>query len=119
MKEDDQVGNGKKIINITPNASKQGLYEKLNEEAEKDGVRLRHFVGAILENAMEEKRANSTNCKYDTQLKDPLPNQGTPIQCVVKANTKSELNRWAKEKNRQDGAHCAFILEKWFELKKP
>lgn len=108
-------------INITPNASKKGLTEKLNVEAERVGLKLRYFTGDILEQALAARKDSKTNKSsneniYDTALKSPLQAGGNHIQCMLSSEAKIEIGKWAAERKRALGAHCVFILEKWLEI---
>lgn len=96
-------------INISVHASKKGLKQILTTEANKQGIPLRHLAGQILEKALELKP------EYDKPLIEPLPQGGKKIDIALPARVKDEMKRWAKEKNRFLGKHCAFLLEKWAE----
>lgn len=102
---------GKSVINITPQASKEGLKAMLTAEAEKEGRGLRHFCGQILEKALKYRE------EYDKPLNNPLPKGGEAINIVVSDDAKEELRKWAKEKQTTLGRQCTFILEKWVEMK--
>lgn len=101
---------GKSVVNITPQASKQGIKAMLTAEAEKEGTGLRHFCGRILEKALKYKE------EYDLPLKKPLPKKGESLNIVVPETVKDALRNWAKEKQTTLGRQCVFILEKWIEM---
>lgn len=109
---DAQKKEGKSVINITPQASKEGLKAMLTAEAEKEGRGLRHFCGEILENALNNKK------QYDTPLNNTLPRKGDAINIVVSDGVKDSIREWAKEKQTSMGKQCVFILEKWLETKR-
>ena len=98
------------IINITPQASRERLYEMLDKEADRRGFGLRHFCGSQLEKAIHNKE------EYDKPLKKPLQKGGKAINIVVNESAKRDLKEWASKKNTSLGKHCAFLLEKWIEI---
>ena len=98
------------VINITPQASIEGLKEMLERESDKKGVSFRHFCGGILKKIINAKD------EYNKPLKKPLPKGGKAINISLDENVKKELKDWAKNKNTPLGKHCAFLLEKWLEI---
>ncbi len=94
------------VINITTTASGYGLKEELEDYAAIRGLKIRTFVGKIFEYSIDHKR------KFDKLDKPARKKGGANIGAVVSDHVKSELTKWAKEKNTPRGLHCCFILEK-------
>lgn len=94
------------IINITPNVCPKGLYEALQVEANRRGMRHRLFAGMVLSSALNDKE------KYLEPLENPLPRGGNHISVVVPKAVKHQLRQWARQRGSSLSGLCAYILER-------
>lgn len=102
-----------KIITVTENESRRFLAEMIKYEADKIGAKVMNFAGGIIEEAIKNQ------ADYDKPLSRPIKEQDSKkITIKIKAEYKRKFADWAKEKNRSQARHAAFILEKWCEINK-
>jgi hypothetical protein len=98
-------------INITPNASGEGLRRELDETAQRHGVTLRRLVGAIYEYAVDKQD------EFTGALREVKRTPGDHIGTTVSDEVGRKLTGWAKEREIPRGVHCKYVLEKGLEMK--
>jgi hypothetical protein len=98
-----------KVINITPNASAQGLRERLERESASRGKPVRSFVGSIYRYAI------SNRARFTGPLKNAGSKPGRHIGATVPDNVAKALEKWAHQEETSRGMWCCFILEKALE----
>lgn len=100
-----------KVVNITPNASAEGLRDELEAEAQKNGIALRPLIAVIFEFAARNQGS------FNSALRTPRRQKGEHIGATVSSETADKLTAWAKRRKSPRGILCRFILEKALEDK--
>ena len=98
-------------INITPNASGEGLRKELDETAQRNGVTLRRLVEAVYEYAVDKQD------EFTGALREVKRTPGDHIGTTVSDEVGRKLTAWAKERKIPRGVHCKYVLEKALEMK--